>query len=558
MGSEPAYAKTALHRESRTPVARMNESGARLDVRERAGQRIVWIDKPVFTIGRRAASDLRLTSSDISKDHAEIARVGGNYLVRDPRSRFGTFVQGERITERALRHGDRIELGRSGGAELTFLLGDERNESDSRSTITGNLVDIAQWFDALRNTGSGRVVDDVLTLVLDHAIEATGAERAFIMLGNEAGRLEMKAARAAGKMALPLTNVAIGRKIPEEVFATGRAAIVTDLADRDVMNGHEETVAFGIRNVLCTPLRLVPCVNRGDAPAPARTIGVLYLDSQRRGRLLSQATRRALDTLAYEAAAAIESARLHHEGLDKARLDQELRTAAAIQQALLPPPRKTRGFFEADGRSIPCRAVGGDFYDFIDLPDRRFGFALGDVSGKGPPAALLTAVIQGIVSALATVAGDVSDTASRTNRALCARGLEARFATAFFGSLAPDGCLTYCNAGHNFPFLLTSQGMQRLETGGCPLGLFQDAAYEQASVRLSPGDTLVVFSDGVSEAVNDRGDDFGDERILEILLSCLGKPPRAVTDALVDAVRDFRGSICQHDDITAVVVRYGV
>ena len=100
--------------------------------------------------------------------------------------------------------------------------------------------------------------------------------------------------------------------------------------------------------------------------------------------------------------------------------------------------------------------------------------------------------------------------------------------------------------------------MQRLETGGCPLGLFQDAAYEQASVRLSPGDTLVVFSDGVSEAVNDRGDDFGDERILEILLSCVGKPPRAVTDALVDAVRDFRGSICQHDDITAVVVRYGV
>jgi len=513
----------------------------------------------VYTIGRRTASDLRLTSNDISKDHAEIARIGERYLVRDPRSKYGTFVNGERITERVLRHGDRVELGRSGGTELTFLLDDERDETgSSRSTITGSLVDIAQWFDALRAMGSGRVVDEVLALVLDLAIELTGAERAFIMLGNDAGRLEMKAGRAAGKVALPMTNVAIGRKTPDEVFATGQAAIVMDLSDRDVLQGHEETVAYGIRNVLCAPLRLVPCINKGDAPVLARTIGVLYLDSQNRGRLLSEASRRALDSLAYEAATAIESARLHHEGLDKARLEQELRTAAAIQQALLPPPRMSPGFFEAIGRSKPCRAVGGDFYEFIDLPDRRFGFALGDVSGKGPPAALLTAVIQGMVSALSTVGGDVGDTASRTNQALCARFVKPRFATAFFGSLAPDGCLTYCNAGHNYPFLLTSNGTRRLETGGCPLGLFPDAAYEQASVQLSAGDTLVLFSDGVSDAENDRGDDFGEERIHSMLLSNVGQPLHQMADALVDAVREFRGVTCQQDDITAVVLRYGV
>ena len=273
--------------------------------------------------------------------------------------------------------------------------------------------------------------------------------------------------------------------------------------------------------------------------------------------MLSQASRRALDTLAREAAGAIENARLYHEALDKAQVDRELRVAAEIQQALLPPPRRTAGFFEVHGTSVPCRAVGGDFFDYMNLPGGAFGFTLGDVAGKGPPAALLAAVLQGIVSALATVTGDVRDMTARANETLFARGIESRFATAFFGSLAPDGRLMYCNAGHNPPFLLSAQGARRLDAGGVVLGLFPGALYEQESVQLAPDDTVVLFSDGVADALSASDEEFGDERILEIVKSSFSQSPERVTEALVSAVRNFTRGACQHDDITVVVVRYG-
>ena len=317
-------------------------SGApRLQVDETTGRRLVTIEHLPFLIGRRTASHLVLQDVDVSRDHAEIVADGPALVLRDRSSRFGVFVNGQRITEHRLAAHDRISFGRGGQTELTFLPADASTVSAvPASGLGGDLRQIGVLLEALRGMGSGRVLDEVLALVLDTAIDVTGAERGFIMLASEGDVLEMKLARARGQITLPLTGFATSRQIPEEVFATGLQKEVQDMLDQGKDDPrHERTIALGIRQVLCSPLRLVRILERAEAPSEPRNIGVLYLDSRERGKLLSAAARAALETLAIEAASAIENARLYRETLEKARLDQELRTAAQIQQSLLPPPR---------------------------------------------------------------------------------------------------------------------------------------------------------------------------------------------------------------------------
>ena len=529
---------------------------ARLEVHDSLGRRPVPIDKTIFTIGRRSGNDLHLMGSDVSRDHAEIAQVDGRFLVRDRGSRYGTFVNGTQVNEHPLTHGDRIQLGRTGGAEMVFLIDDAPIERQATASAVGDLRQVAALLEGLRALGSGRVLDEVLALVMDSAIELTGAERGFIMLANEAGELEMKLARARGHVTLPGTRFETSRKIPEEVFATGEQRLVNDLLDGDLANVHMGTVALGIRHVLCTPLRLVRYLDRAEASTEQKRIGVLYLDSREKGTLTSRATLAALDTLATEAAVAIENARLYRDSMEKARIEQELRIASQIQQALLPLGRKRGGFFDAMGASIPCRAIGGDFFEYLDLADGRFGFALGDVAGKGPPAAILTAVLQGIFVAQSFASASPSETLARINLALIHRSLESRFATAFFGVLDAQGTLTYCNAGHNAPMLVGRSGMRRLEEGGLILGMFEDVTYEQGSVQLDPGDTIVVFSDGVSEALSADNEEFGEPRLQRLVENNLSAGPQEMLEELLEAVRDFTTGAVQNDDVTALVVRY--
>jgi serine phosphatase RsbU (regulator of sigma subunit)/pSer/pThr/pTyr-binding forkhead associated (FHA) protein len=527
---------------------------ARLEVHDAGRPRFVPIEKPVFTIGRRSGNDLHLMGSDVSRDHAEIAQTGGTYLVRDRGSRYGTFVNGTQITEHPLSHGDRIQLGRTGGAELVFLLDDSPVERQSTASAVGDLRQVAALLEGLRALGSGRVLDEVLALVLDSAIELTGAERGFIMLANEAGELEMKLARARGHVTLPGTRFETSRKIPEEVFATGEPKTVEDL--RELGNLHEHTVHFGIRYVLCTPLRLVRYVDREDASAEQKRIGVLYLDGREKGTLTSKATMAALDTLATEAAVAIENARLYRDSMEKARIEQELKIASQIQQSLLPRGRKQGSFFDAMGASVACRAIGGDFFDYLDLSDGRFGFALGDVAGKGPPAALLTAVLQGIFAAHTFVEVEPNVTLSRVNVALIHRSIESRFATVFFGVLDAKGRLTYCNAGHNAPFLIGRRGVRRLDEGGLIVGMFEHAMYEQETVQLDEGDIIVVVSDGVSEALSASGEEFGDARLQAAVTPWIGESPDVILERLLAGVREFTKGAVQNDDVTALVVKF--
>ena len=531
---------------------------ARLEVTDPMGRRIVPVSKNRFEIGRRETNDLRVAGSEVSRDHAEITVDGARFTLHDRNSRYGTYVNGEQVTDRVLAHGDRIRLGRAGGAEMVFLLADAPAAVDrATTTAIGDLRQIAALLEGLRALGSGRVLDDVLALVLDSAIEVSGAERGFIMLAIESEDLEFKMARGRGHTTLSGGSFATSRKIPEEVFRTGEARLVADLLDGNLADVHVGTVALGIRNVLCVPLRLVRYVDKAENVGEERRIGVLYLDSREKGSLLSGSTRAALETLATEAAVAIENARLYRETMEKARMEQEMRIAAEIQQALLPKSVRTGAYFRAAAASLPCRSIGGDFYDYVDVGETSLGFALGDVAGKGPPAALLSAMMQGIFAAQAATSDTPSRTIARVNLALYRRGIESRFVTLMYGVLDPDGQMVYCNAGHNPPLVIGASGVRRLSRGGPIVGLFESATYEEETIWLSPGDWLVVFSDGISEAMSADGEEYGESRILQVAQQNLHLEPPRMLEALFADVREFARGAAQSDDITAMVLRYG-
>lgn len=513
------------------------------------------VDRSPFTIGRRDENHLRLPGGEVSREHAEILVEGGRLTLRDRASRYGTFVNGEAVESCELRPGDRVQLGRSGGAELIVL----DPASTSMRAITAardDLRQIASLLEGVRALGPGRLLQDVLVLVLDASLDVTEAERGFIMLAAPDGTLEFKLARGRNKQALTDTTFATSRKIPEEVFRTGQTRSVIDLLDAQVATAHSGTVALGIRHVICVPLNYVHYLESADTRVEDRRIGVLYLDSRERGRLASDPTRTALETLAAEASVAIQNARLYRDKLEKVRLESEMRIAGDIQRALLPKPSASLPFVEAAAAAVPCRSIGGDFFDYLDDVGSSFGFTVGDVAGKGPPAALLSALMQGMFATYAYALDTPANTVAHFNKSLCRRGIESRFVTIILGSVAEDGTLTYCNGGHNPPFVIGSTGVRRLEVGGPVIGLLPVASYEQECTQLQPGDVVIAFSDGVSEALSQTGEEFGDERLLDVARAGIDRSVEEQVDLIVAAVREFTRGAPQSDDITVMVLRY--
>ena len=242
------------------------------------------------------------------------------------------------------------------------------------------------------------------------------------------------------------------------------------------------------------------------------------------------------------------------ERLEKARLDKELQTAADVQRALRPRAAHAGSFCESVGDSVPCRAIGGDFFEFVELPSGDVGVAMGDVMGKGPPAALVAAMVQGMFSVEAPAGRGPAATLARINRQLAARHLGSRFATLVYAVLSPDGRLVYSNAGHNPPALVARDRTHRLTVGGPILGAFADATFVEDTLRLRARDTLIMFTDGVTEARNATDEEFGEDR----LLACLAadaQSPAVLLKRIFAAVNDFSEQADQSDDMTVTVTR---
>jgi hypothetical protein len=401
---------------------------ARLVVPQGAGFRTVAVTRFPFRLGRHHENELVMEEGDVSRHHAEIVREGERYVLSDTNSRFGTYLNGVKVEREPLVHGDQIQLVSASHPALEFQLVSAEMSTGSHAIVGGEVIGTmigggaaaiaAQAVgsaptrapkkrgpmdllgQALRAMVEGRVLEEVLAIVVDHAIELAGADRGFVMLEKE-GVLEVKMARSRNRQTLPGRNFDISRSVPRRVYETGGLVY-----ENDVPSDRHTQMDLKIRSILCAPLPRVRTAESetGDAVAMQRAklpMGVLYVDSPGLSRLESTELHATFEQLAAEAAVAIENARLVRESEEKSRLEREMRVAAEIQQALLPPRMFASGAIELAGTTIPCRAIGGDFYEYVELGEGNVSFAVCDVSGKGPGAALLAAAIQGILASSA-------------------------------------------------------------------------------------------------------------------------------------------------------------
>jgi predicted ester cyclase len=355
----------------------------------------------------------------------------------------------------------------------------------------------------------------------------------------------------------PTAGVHVGRVEAERVFRLVFSAFP------DLSLHHEEFLVFGTRAVWT--MRIEGTDNGGFMGLPPTgkpfSSFLIFLYTFNENHQIVHERRvydhsRLLLQLAGETGPATKGPQLYREMLERTQQEHELKIAAEIQRALAPERQYTGACFEIAAASVPCRAIGGDFFDYFDLPNAAFGFALGDVSGKGPPAALLAAEIQGILAAHSYSGSTPADTLSRVNDVLTRRPIDARFATVCYGVLSSAGYLTHCNAGHNPPLLVGRPGLRRLERGGLIVGAFKQATFEEETVQLDPGDVLVVFSDGITEALNIDGEEFGEERLLCCVKANPEIAPTALLERLLDTVHQFTTGAEQNDDVTLLVLRY--
>lgn len=265
-----------------------------------------------------------------------------------------------------------------------------------------------------------------------------------------------------------------------------------------------------------------------------------------------------LYSMANLAIISIENARLFHDAIEKQRLEDELIIARDIQQGLLPRVLPVIPGFEIAAVNIPSKQVGGDYYDVVEKSEGELVIAIGDVSGKGTPAALLMANVQAALRALTPMGLQLSDATGRINDLICRNMSPGKFITFFWGYLdIPTRTFRYVNAGHNFPFLLRSSGsIERLEIGGMILGMLKTVApYEEGLVTFQSGDTLVLFTDGVSEAMNSEGVDYTEERLEKILREVRQSSPQQILDHIRDELQLYTQDTPQSDDITMVVLK---
>lgn len=235
-------------------------------------------------------------------------------------------------------------------------------------------------------------------------------------------------------------------------------------------------------------------------------------------------------------------------------LDREIEIAGEVQRRLFPRVLPDCPTLEYAGRCRPARGVGGDYYDFLALPRGHLGISIGDISGKGIPAALLMASLQASVRGQAFIADQsVAAMVSNVNRLLYQASIDGQYATFFYAQYDPaTRNLVYTNGGHNPPLVLRGTKVIRLDEGGPPLGMFDDACYEQGRLQLMPGDLLVLYTDGISEAENSEGRDWGDSELRKTVRTLAGKAPAEVIERILSAADDFADGAPQHDDMTVV------
>jgi sigma-B regulation protein RsbU (phosphoserine phosphatase) len=389
-------------------------------------------------------------------------------------------------------------------------------------------------------------LDEVLNRVMDEVIAATGAERGFVTLRQADGSLVFCAARGIDQRSIDKPQFQISRSVVETVARQGQPILSSDALEDDRFNARASVQGLKLRSLMCAPLKIKDQVS-----------GVVYVDNPLRAGIFTQADLELITAIASSAAIATENARLYEIAVEKGRLERELQVAREVQTSLLPRQIPSHSGWDFAARWEPARQVSGDFYDFVSLPG-HLGIVIADVSDKGMPAALFMALSRSIIRASVTSPGSPAENILQANRLICADSVNSMFVTLFYARLDLEtGELVYVNAGHNPPLLYRAHDdkLTTLPRTGMALGLFEDVAFEQREIRLDVGDFVLLYTDGVTEAMDAERRMFGEERLRRFLGDhCRAKTEHMAT-ALEEELTTFTGAAAPSDDITFVIAR---
>jgi serine phosphatase RsbU (regulator of sigma subunit) len=554
-------------------TASISLGGAVLEVVNPDGaRRYVRVTQTPFLIGRGAETGNHLQLSDrrISRNCAALVIEAGRLYIEDRGQRRGLFVNGEKVESRQLNDGDSITFGLEDSYELLFRSGTPSGEESIPNLLTriehitssepvgGGLRKLNLLLEATTLLHSQLPLDSVLGTMLDHAVSVTDADRGMLLEADDSGALKVRLARRTGGLRLPPESLTPSQTAIQLAIRQHSPVVTEDIERGELdLQSAQSVIAQRLRAVVVIPLFAVhrSTSDSSSTPAFGHSLGVLYLDS-RRPAAFSKLDRQILDALAADAASILDNARLVIRERERQRMEEQINIARGIQQALLPRNFPDHPHLAMAGCNYPCLSVGGDYYDVFPLGNNRTAFLIADVSGKGLGAALLTTMLQGALSGM-TLGHDPAVVFSHVNRFLCDHAEVGRYATMFFGILDDDGHLEFINAGHPSPFLIRNGVAQEpFSEGSYPVGLVPEAEYTTARLKLEAGDTLVLFSDGVTEAMDPDEQLFGMPRLREILTGLTDCPLDQIQKCVLEAVENFTRGASQADDLTLLVVRY--
>lgn len=389
-------------------------------------------------------------------------------------------------------------------------------------------------------------LDKLLALILDLAIKNLKAARGTIYLIDHT-RQELWSKVLQGKDLVEI-RLPIGTGISGHVAKTGKTVNLKDAwKDKRFFSGFDLRTGFQTRTMLCMPMR----------DRKGKIIGVFQILNKHSGAFAKE-DENFLEAFSVHAALAIENARLHQDIVEKEKIEKELEIAGTIQRKLLPKELPKLSGYEIDAVARPTRLVGGDYYDVIPLKNGKTALVIADVSGKGVPAALLVSTLHASLHAYIEAVSDLSHLAARLNGVVHENTEAERYITLFMGILDPgSGSLTYVNAGHCFPFFLRSDdsSISSLAATGLPLGMFEGVSYETGTVALKPSDVLVLYTDGVTEAMNRAFEEYGEDRFRQLMTHSRNQNASAFLGSVVADVDRFVSGEQQSDDLTMMVLK---
>ena len=513
-----------------------------------------------ISIGRASDCTIPIKDRYLSRRHAEILSNDNHWVLKDLGSANGTYLNGSRV-ERELRlhTGDRIRLG---DTEIVFETSEHNTDrflavadtaasttisipvNDSEIRVdTGDLSKLKTLNQLARELLEDRPMDQLFGFIVERVLQHTGASRAAIgLLGADGQSFVNVEVRRQDQS--DVSELRISRTVLDEAVKEKKALAFMDVSMDEKLSRAKSIVMQGIRSILCAPLMIGSSV-----------VGVLYVDYLFTQRTISEQDVRLVAQIARFAAIKLETTRLREDAIQKRIMDEELKTASTIQQGLLPPaPTGVPGYTFA-GASRPCRTVSGDYYDFVVRPDGKVYFAIADVSGKGVTAGLMMAGLQASFRIFCKSNPTPAELVSQLNSALKENLPQSKFVTLFLGRLDTNtGLIEYANAGHTPPLWIRRNGVDELQETDLVLGVVTRADYLNRTLKLEPGDALVLFTDGVTEAENLDGDDLGSHRLINRLATLHGAPATAIITVIEGEVLAHMGDATVADDLTLVVV----